>query len=179
MKFKKSLTLIEIIVSIAVIVISLLGAAALFTMSMRMTRESKIRFNSAILAKDLMEEISTKKWDELSSPSIVLGPEFGESRAGSTELTYWDDIDDYNGLSNNPPQAIDGTVMNGSNHPYPNYSNYRRSVTVRYVDDTTLQPAAFQTNYKRIRIRVDYSHSKNFADPDHTFNLDQVMTNTR
>jgi MSHA pilin protein MshD len=98
-----------------------------------------------------MEEIRSKCWDETATtslpcngpitPSAVLGPD-GEGRG------VFDDVDDYNGLVNTPPQDSQG-------NPLASYALYTRSVTVCYVNSGVLDTCvAGPTPYKRVLVTV-------------------------
>jgi MSHA pilin protein MshD len=138
--FNRGITLIEMV---AVIVVLSLAIPALLTMwadvAWRSVRSEAIG-DAAFYAQQLMEEIKSKRFDENdSSPwTSNLGPEPGETITGTGDSSF-DDVDDYNGYSDNP--AID----------------YSRSCTVDYVElsDSTWQAATSPpTDFKRIRVAV-------------------------
>ena len=111
------------------------------------------------LAEDLMEEILEKRWDE-STPSgggtIPNGSKtapasFGTAE-GETRATF-DDVDDYHGLSENPPKDAAGTAMTG-------YDDFTRTVSVIYVDTSALNTSVTTTprpDYKRIAVTVSWT----------------------
>ena len=108
------------------------------------------------LASDLMEEVLSKQWDENSSGTgpvldgnktqpADLGPEIGETR-----ITF-NDIDDYHGYSESPPENAQGQVIT-------DFSNFTRSVQIFYVEggasgdyETELGTAS---NFKKIIVTV-------------------------
>ena len=95
--------------------------------------------------------------------------ESGESRSGNTQDTALDDIDDYSGLDNQPPQTAAGGPMDGTNGA-PNFSDYRRLTEVACVvvdsGNNRIRDAAggeIPTEYKRITVTVRHP-----AIPDFT-----------
>lgn len=82
-----------------------------------------------------------------TDPSTSFGPEEG-SRAA------YDDVDDFDGLSNSPPERIDGTALS-------DYGGFTRSVTVdnvtAAVPDPVTPEADGSTEFKRIRVTVTWT----------------------
>jgi MSHA pilin protein MshD len=99
-----------------------------------------------MLADGLIWEIMTKDYQDPSLPTLVLGPELGE-----TSRSQYDDVDDYNGLVESPPQNKDGTTI-------PNLTNWTRSVLVEWVDPNNVTGAASltETGCKRITVTVKF-----------------------
>jgi MSHA pilin protein MshD len=159
LKNEQGLTLLELVLIIVVLAVGLTGVLTYFIQG---TKDSSYAQNTAVatvLAQDLMEEIRSKCWDQTATtvspcngavtPSATLGPDGGEMRA-----TY-NDVDDFNGLSNNPPQNSLGASMT-------QYPIFRQIVLVCYVPGTNLNDTsacATPTNYKRIDVRVCWSAS--------------------
>ena len=149
MKNRGGFTLVEIVLVIVVAAIAFPPVVLLFTESVRGRANAQLMGTASRLAEDLMEEISTRKWDETSpsrggrtsTPSPTLGPDTGEARAS------YDDIDDYAAItSQSPPRDAADNVMGG-------LSGYSRSVAVEYVDDS-LSPAGGPTDHKRVTVTV-------------------------
>ena len=130
------LSLVELMVALAVIAV---GVLPLFSSLSKVRGDGVIhalRVQALQTADSLLEEIRDKRWDEatvdefayLASPSAI-GPD-AESPA------EFDDVDDYHGY-----EETVGTI--------------RLSVAVDYVsvvDGSELQPSAFPTDYKRVRV---------------------------
>jgi MSHA pilin protein MshD len=139
-------TLVEVVVS--TLIVGLLMVAELNTL-VSATSSSESAGNRAValgLADDLTAEILKAKYvDPGSSPTF--GPETGES---GTSRAAFNDVDDYNGWSEQPPQAKDGTAMTDR-------SDWKRRVTVDWVtvSDPT-KTSATETGLKRIRVDVDF-----------------------
>ena len=145
-QLRRGVTLVEVVMS--TMIVSILMVATLKALGAA-TSSSKSAGNRAVaigLADDLMTEILKAKYvDPGSSP--VFGLETGE---GSTTRAAFNDVDDYNGWTEQPPQAKDGTVM-------ANRSDWQRRVTVDWV--TVIDPSktsSTETGVKRIRVDVDY-----------------------
>lgn len=149
------MTLIEMVMTIVVLGIAIPALLRSFAdVSWRSVRSETLA-DGMYYAQGLMEEIMSKKFDELSGASRTapLMYESGESRSGIGAQSF-DDVDDYNGFTDSPA---------------PGYS---RCVTVDYVTlsgtawEGTCSPASPTTcaaascavpnitDYKRIIVRV-------------------------
>jgi type II secretory pathway pseudopilin PulG len=143
---RPALTLVEIVVS--TMIVGVLMVAVLNTLG-GATSSSESAGNRAValgLADDLTAEILKAKYvDPGTSP--VFGPESGES---GTSRAAFNDVDDYNAWSEQPPQAKDGTAMTDR-------TDWKRRVTVEWVkvSDPT-QTSTTETGIKRIRVDVDF-----------------------
>jgi prepilin-type N-terminal cleavage/methylation domain-containing protein len=143
---RRGLTLVEVVVStliVGVLMVATLNALGAATSSGKGAGNRAVAIG---LADDLMAEILKSKYvDPGTSP--VFGLETGES---NTSRAAFNDVDDYNGWSEQPPQARDGTALTDR-------ADYRRRVTVDRV--TVSNPAttsSTETGVKRIRVDVDY-----------------------
>ncbi len=139
-------TLIELIAAIVVLGFALLGLIGLFFNLSVNNNQTKYRTAATVLAAELMEEIKSKRFDEAAARDAAfnwsaLGVDTGET--AGTRSTY-DDVDDYNGLSENLAS--------------PN-SGFTRAVTVSYVDAGDLNTAVGtqDKNYKRVSVGVSRS----------------------
>jgi MSHA pilin protein MshD len=137
-KMQGGFTLVETVIVIVLMGAMMAGMTSLFMNNVGNSHRPFLRQRALAVANAFMDEISRKQWNEASalgggcvntgSGSCPLGPAAvaigsdGESRA-----TY-DDIDDYHGLNQDPPQDSSGTAM-------PGYSGFTVSVNVT-------QPAA-------------------------------------
>jgi MSHA pilin protein MshD len=126
-------TLIETIIVIVLVGAMMAGMTSLFMNNVGHSHRPFLRQRALAVANAFMDEISHKQWNEAStlgggcvntgSGSCPLGPAAvaigsdGESRA-----TY-DDIDDYHGLNQTPPQDSSATAM-------PGYSGFTVNVSV-------------------------------------------------
>jgi len=100
----------------------------------------------ALLAHDLLTEMSQVSFADPDSTQPGLGPEFGE--AGETRIGF-DDIDDYDDWQ-------EATVQGKSGQPLAGQDGYQRRVKVQYV--SLVQPdkvSPVPTDLKRIAIEVE------------------------
>jgi len=100
------------------------------------------------LADGLMAEILAQSYQDPTSP--VFGPEVSGGESAVSRAT-WDDVDDYNGWVESPPQDKDGTVIAGM-------TGWERSVAVVWVNPADLtQVSATESGVKRITVTVRYN----------------------
>ncbi len=101
-------------------------------------------------ANSLMEEVVSKSFEDPDAATGSFGTEEG-SRAA------YDDVDDYDGLNNSPPQELDGTNLS-------DYNGFTRSVAVDNVtaaDPDPITPGADgSSEFKRIRVTVAWTGGK-------------------
>lgn len=141
----KGFTLIELIVTIVLAGIVLSAIVMTLHPLSESTGLMKQGRDATLLAEDLMSEIRSRKFEDPETP-LAFGPEAGESaRAG------YDDVDDYDGLSNAPPVTVEGA-------PLPKYADYTVTVAVENVltdnfNAGTPAPDG-STDFKRIRVVV-------------------------
>lgn len=203
-KYRRELSgfsLIEIVTAILIIGVALAGSVSVYFVAVRATRVDGIKLRAASIARDLMEEITAKDFQDPVDPAPVFGPESPggvlETRFGSAIAAAFNDVDDYNNWQAAPPQiphpdpAIGGAVvLNGGDvfgsggtllYTAPDYAQFRQRVVVQYANATTLQPAGVgtPTAYKLIQVFIDYSATGNFAAPEYTYGLDQVVSDHR
>jgi MSHA pilin protein MshD len=140
---RPAFTLIEAAVSSVIVAVMLI--VALNTAASARAREQKAidRQRGVMLAQELMSEILDKAYiDPGASP--VFGPESGETRS-----TY-NDVDDYNGLSESPPKNAAGTAIS-----FPQNTRWSRSVVVQWVTSSNLNTSsATETYLKKITVTV-------------------------
>jgi len=127
-------SLVELVVTIVLTAITMAILYTVFANTQSRSIEPVDQIKAAELAQAYIEEILLKKYDENSpagngarcnSPgnpacSATLGPDGGETRA------QYDDVDDYNGLSESPPLDALGNPRNG-------FANFSADVTVSYA----------------------------------------------
>ena len=127
-------TLIETIIVIVLVGAMMAGMTSMFMTNVGNSHRPFLRQRALAVVNAFVDEIQHKRWNENSPlgggcvqtisnpclaglPTIAIGPDAGEARA-----TY-DDIDDYNGLSQSPPQNSAGADMTG-------YTGFTVNVTV-------------------------------------------------
>jgi MSHA pilin protein MshD len=120
----------------------MLGAAIqTLGISARLRLFQKQQYQGQALAKQLMDEILQTQYVD---PGVlpVFGPEVGEVRAN------YDDVDDYNGLSESPPVNRDGTAI-------PGFTGWKRAVQVFWADPTSPSTTTVtDTGLKRVVVTV-------------------------
>lgn len=140
---KRGFTIVEAVIAMLIVAVTLV--AALSTVAAARTSRSRIadRVRAQQLAQDLMAEILQQAYqDPVQTP--VFGLEPGES---ATSRAAWNDVDDYNGWTESPPQSKSGNI-------FPDSTGWTRSVVVEWIDPTTLTVAAAPTGVKRITVNV-------------------------
>ncbi len=163
----KGMTLVEVMLALTVMTTGMLGTLSLFSAGLNAVLKNRAKLTAVVLAQDLLEEILIKAWQDPVTPGEPLGPDDSESRPGATPDAVFDDMDDYHNFNESPPTTVEGNPMNGttalSGQTLPDYSSYRRSVVVEYVNDDLSTSTASQTDYKRITVTVGYSTRGNFT----------------
>lgn len=130
---------------------ALLITAVLITAATRSIAAAKVRerktldqINESYLANELLNEIQLQAFSE---PDDV--PNFGlESGESGVNRLLYDDIDDYNGLTESPPQRRDGSAWSA-------FANLTRTVKVSWVSDSPPHNAETSgTGLKRIEVSI-------------------------
>lgn len=139
-------TLIEVVVSTMLVSVVLVGAMNLVGASLRGSVESSRKTRAVLLANDLLGEILQQQYLEPTDTPAwgVEGSELMSAR------TLWDDVDDYDGWDESPPQKKDGSVI-------PDSAGWRRWVEVKHVDPDNLATDLLDSNdqgVKRITVNV-------------------------
>lgn len=161
LKNKKGFTLIELVIIIVIVALAIPPLIKMVSEGTQKSGDSELVSTAAILAQDLMEEIKSKRWDEnspLAGGTIADASKTYPLGAEEALRTGYDDVDDYDGLSNNPPRDAQNNQIN-------DYTGFTRSVDVIYVAETNLDtenPGVLpnppvESNYKRIAITVAWS----------------------
>jgi len=168
-------TLIETLIAISLLAI-VVGAVTLSLISsLQATQENEDLAIAEGLAEDLLNEILNRRYCELdASPyDLYLRPGPAEKITGTREM--FDDIDDYNGWVEEPPQDRWGIPLgrengSGGQRPpvafAPSLNGFRREVTVSYVAPQNLsQPLPFgtATAFRRIEIIVSRRYPNNIV----------------
>jgi hypothetical protein len=97
---------------------------------------------AAFLATALISEIKTLYYQNPTQP-VLFGPESGETGRGT-----FNDVDDYNGWSESPPQNPDNSIL-------PDLNGWTRKVTVQWVSPTNVsQTSVTETGAKLITVTV-------------------------
>jgi len=142
----RGFSLIELIISMVILAFAALSMMQLFSNLGTQQVGSDHRRTASLLAHELMEEIGSKRFDELTAKNAgnwsVIGIDTGES---SSDKSTFDDVDDFNGWTEN---------LTG------NFSGFTRTATVIYVTSANLNPGSSQpvtNDYKRVNVQVTNS----------------------
>ncbi len=151
----RGFTLVELVITIAVLSIALLAVAQSLQFSAQFGADTLWQTKTVELVQAYADEIQTKRFDELTpvggvpacgtastACSSVMGAE-GEVRSGG--INSFDDVDDYNGLDENPP-------IDSQGKPRTEYAGYRVQVDVGYAGIALGLPS--DTDAKLIAIRI-------------------------
>ena len=147
----QGLSLIEVMVSLLIISIGIVGFGMAIPIQKDNVGAMQDERIALLLAKQMMEEIQSKAYEDPNQTPVLFGLETGEH----APRINFDDIDDYNDWDENPPQYADGTILNGENET-PNYQEFRRQVIVENVDDSNYSVTRDNgtTDSKRVTVTV-------------------------
>ena len=140
---ERGFTLIDLILVIVIVALAIPPMLTLFIQMLSGSTFAVTVSRANALAATLLEEIQSKKWDQSAPPpSLILGPETGESRATYT------DVDDFNGLDESPPRDSQGAILAG-------FTGFRQQVSVCYVANTDFDTCiGGPTMYKKVTVTV-------------------------
>lgn len=123
----RGVTLIELLATMVIIGIALAAVTASVSGSVSRSADPLIQHKTIKLAQAYSDEILGKRFAESTPVGGVppatdasvcnVGPEAGENRA------TFDDVDDYDGLSESPPQLQSGLPLSG-------YDDFSATITV-------------------------------------------------
>ena len=134
--------------SISTLLVGLLLVASTNTvgMSVRTQQLTAYMVTASALADSLMSEILASSYMEPGATYSFITRESGES--GGSKANY-DDVDDYDGWQEQPPQYRDGSSL-------PNLSSWKRKVLVEWVTiaNGSVAKSNFETNLKRVTIEI-------------------------
>jgi len=99
-------TMIELVISITVISTAIAGVLVVMSRTMTSSADPIIEYQAVAIAESYMEEIMLQAFD---NPG---GGETGGPEAGETRATY-DDVSDYNGLTDNGARDQAGNAIAG------------------------------------------------------------------
>lgn len=150
----KGYSLIELVVVIVVLSLALTGVTLVISRVVQQSPEALVQTRAMELAQTYLDEIFSKRYDELSGQGGIprcdstdnaaqactnaLGSEEGANRL------LFDDVDDYDGLNEQPPTSIvDGSTL-------ANYDGYAVQVAVTYAGGEV----GFANNRRAKRITI-------------------------
>jgi len=158
---KKGLSFLEIIFALTILTVGIIGLIQSSGTTMRANIKASQEIVATSLARGLLAEVISKNFSDPQYPTNTsLGPNPGnttmETRHGAVGDNF-DDVDDYNGTTEAPPETVNGTVMNGTAGT-PDNSLFSRNVSVKYVDflsdGTYVENPGGVTTYKKVTVTV-------------------------
>ena len=136
------MTLIEAVISIVIVATMLVAAVSSLGSFARARRSQFDRCAGGTLARGLMSEILQARYLE-PGVDVWFGLDDGES---ADVRSAWDDVDDYNGLSECPPKTKSGAAITGA-------AGWTCQVAVAYVQpDNPNQTSSTDTGLVRITV---------------------------
>ena len=142
---RPALSLVEIVVSSMLVSIVVVGSLSLLGASVRTRSIAAGLLDGPALAESLLAEIMASAYDDPEEPDQPLGINTGDVAA---RRDLFDDVDDFDGWSSEPPQTRDGTELTG-------HVGWTRAATVQWASpDTGNVVTASDTGLKRITITV-------------------------
>ncbi len=120
-------TFVELMITLVFLSIALLAVTSQFPFGLKVSEQAEDITVQTNLAQELLEEIRTWPWDQITTQ--------------------------FDGLDENPPEDPHGNPMDGTGG-YPNFGEYRRRVLVRYADPATLDTTSVPSQLKRIEVEV-------------------------
>ena len=114
MFFSQGVTLVELVISIVIISIAMIGVTSLFVTTTRSSADPMIRAQQLAIAQSYMDEIMMQDY--------MPGADFSDSGTcssgspvDSNRITY-NDVDDYNGLSDSAALDQNGCAVTSLSH---------------------------------------------------------------
>ena len=155
-------TLIEAVFSMLLVSVMFVAAMSATSASAIAQAHSADKGRGNLLAQALMSEIVVQPYTDPNVNSTTLGPDPGDTTNPPTRSKF-NDVDDYDGWFESPPQNRDGTVI-GSTNPdgsvtsyYPGWS---RKVSVVWVNPSNLMTSvSSESGVKRITVTVSHNNA--------------------
>jgi len=142
---RNGLTTVEVVVGAVLVSTLLVSSLTLLGASLHTHVVVNEMLDGPMLADQLLAEIMAQSYEDPEDGSTTRGTDTGESTAARTD---WDDVDDYDGLSNSPPQDRDGNSLTA-------FSGWTREATVVWADrDTGDEDSLSEAGEKRIEVQV-------------------------
>ncbi len=144
---RSGFSLVESVVSTLIVGLLLVTASRTVSTSVITQTTTADLVKASVLADSLLSEIISLSYMEPGLSTSAIARESGES--GGSKVGY-DDVDDFDGWTEKPPEYRDGTAM-------ANLSSWQRRVTVQWITISNTGVVAVsgtETNIKRIRVTV-------------------------
>jgi MSHA pilin protein MshD len=155
-RHQRGVNLIELLISIVIISIACTGVLLIFAQTVRFSADPMIQTQALTIAEAYLDEILSRPLNDPDGAESTGSEEGSPSNAANRPLL--DDVQDYNGLSNAPPQAQDGTVADlAPVDGQPDLAGYQVDVTV------TPGIAVNGVTMARVDVRVRYAPMVDFT----------------
>jgi len=141
-------TLIEAVMSMLIVGLMLVTAMNTIGASRVSQSRNAEQVTGPMLAQDLMSEVLNQYYQE-PIDTVEFGREAGETGGNRSA---WDDVDDYDGWSKSPPDALenkDGTTI-------PDLKGWGREVKVVFVNPGLVNTSVSDIGHKRIKVTVTH-----------------------
>lgn len=139
---RPAFTLIEATFSVVIVAVVLTSAVQALGVAARAGLQQKEQGRAAELARQLFAEIAQAHYAE---PNTT--PTFG-NESGETARSSFDDVDDYDKWTENPPRSRDGAAL-------PGFTGWKRRTVVDWVrTDDANDTVGYETGLKRIKVTV-------------------------
>jgi len=143
--YNQGLTFLEVVIALSLFAVAIVGYLQIVDVALKSCYRASQELIAANLARGLMAEIIGKKFAEEKN-SQDMGPDAGET----DRWTGFDDVDDYDGWCEAPPQTLDGSRMDGTTTA-PNYSKFSRGATVVFVRQDFSETSDYSP-YKKVTV---------------------------
>ena len=144
---RSGFSLVESVISTLIVGLLLVTASRSVSTSVITQTKTADMVKASVLADSLLSEVLSLSYMEPGLSTSAITRESGES--GGSKVGY-DDVDDFDGWKEKPPQYRDGSSM-------ANLSSWQRSVTVQWITISNAGVVAVsgsETNIKRIEVVV-------------------------
>ncbi len=146
-RHQNGMTLVEMVISIVLISIAITAVLSAFSTSMGRSSDPLWKNKSLKLAQLYLDEILSKKFDADTPlggiPAVLPSSVNCDVPAGGGDRALFDDVDDFNGINDSPPQLVTGALSD--------YSGYRVQVLVTCAGG---EVGVATNNAKRITVTV-------------------------
>jgi len=140
--------LVEVTIAYIILALAIVALVPVYMIAIKAGKNTEQLQTATYLSIELLEEIRMRKWDErtmstlghIPAPSTV-GIDTGETAA---DKRTFDDVDDFNGW-------VEASAVDPIMRPLPEFTAYRRTVAVAYVD-STMAASGVPTDYKTITV---------------------------